>query len=350
MATARISQAPPPNVDPSKATLAFGVRAIPRLKRELDSTKNDLLTVQRALMALCDLLRDPKSITEAVHAGLPADLGALLNHVNDVVREKATEALHHFAAHAVGRDEIIAKKLVQAVSAKYGDGVGIVRLNAHTCIERTSKFADGGTQVIDCRLVPALVQLLPAEEEEQIQTTILDTLHNTLKVNPMPALDAGAIGVFTELLGHNSQQIVWRAARNIMGITVPLGGKNAACAEGVLEPLIKLLTASHTPEVINNACAALMSIAITTEGKLKMVEAGVVKLLPPLLDHEDERVLLNAIKLITTVSEAPRARAALLESAVARLEELKGFRGDRLDVMAVSRSATTAVDTITWTP
>lgn len=48
-------------------------------------------------MALCDLLRDPKSITEAVHAGLPADLGALLNHVNDVVREKATEALHHFA-------------------------------------------------------------------------------------------------------------------------------------------------------------------------------------------------------------------------------------------------------------
>lgn len=29
--SARISQAPPPNVDPSKATLAFGVRAIPRL-------------------------------------------------------------------------------------------------------------------------------------------------------------------------------------------------------------------------------------------------------------------------------------------------------------------------------
>merc|ERR1712166_884226 len=68
MATARITQAVPANVDPIKATLAFGDRAIPRLERELQST--DLLTVQRALMALCDMIRNPQHIRTSLNQGI----------------------------------------------------------------------------------------------------------------------------------------------------------------------------------------------------------------------------------------------------------------------------------------
>ena len=39
-----------------------------------------------------------------------------------------------------------------------------------------------------------------------------------------------------------------------------------------------------------------------------------------------------------------------VQGVVPRLVELKEYRGDRLDTMAVARSAQTAIDTITWTP
>lgn len=351
MATARISQAPPPHVDPVKATLAFGIRAVPRLKRELDATGNELVVVQRALMSLTDVLRNPNNTAEAVTEGVLSALGKLLAHDDSVVREKATECLHHFSAAAVGRDAIVAEELIPKIAERYEDSVAIVRLNAHTCIERVSKFEEGAAGVVDGNLVPKLVQLLPSEVEDEIQATILDTLHNTLKGHPTASLDAGAIPVFTALLAKSSSEIVYRAARNLMGITVPLAGKNAACEQGVIKTLVTLLgpASERTPDVISSACAALMSIVITTEGKLKAVEDGITENLSSLLNHTDERVLLNAIKLITVIAEAPKARSNL-QVAVPRLRELKDYRGDRLDVMAVSRSATTAVDTITWRP
>lgn len=67
MAHTRISAKLPPHIDPTKAPVAFGERAVPKLSRELVDL--DLITRQRALMALCDLVHDPELAYAAVMVG-----------------------------------------------------------------------------------------------------------------------------------------------------------------------------------------------------------------------------------------------------------------------------------------
>jgi hypothetical protein len=152
------------------------------------------------------------------------------------------------------------------------------------------------------------------------------------------------------LLDHESPAVVRGAARNIMDAAITVAGKDEACAKGAIDKLILLLhtTPSEQSDVIAAVCSALMTITITTAGKKMALENGLVECLPHLLTHEDERVLLAGVKLITTMAEAPAARVAL-QTAVPRLTVLTKYVGERLDEVAVARSAQTAIDTITWT-
>eukprot|EP00039_Didymoeca_costata_P012018 m.171891 g.171891 ORF g.171891 m.171891 type:complete len:121 (+) comp15359_c0_seq3:201-563(+) len=101
MASARVTDALPPDVNPIKASLAFGNRAVPRLDRELQA--KDLLTVQKSLYALCDALRNPKNISSSLETDITKTLQELLTQQDHVVRELATEALVHIAGHELGR-------------------------------------------------------------------------------------------------------------------------------------------------------------------------------------------------------------------------------------------------------
>lgn len=67
MAHARISMYMPPDIDPTKAAIAYGCRALRKLNEELQS--EDLLTRQKAVMALCDLMHDPEYVYEAINIG-----------------------------------------------------------------------------------------------------------------------------------------------------------------------------------------------------------------------------------------------------------------------------------------
>uniref|UniRef100_A0A8C6Z9Q4 Radial spoke head 14 homolog n=2 Tax=Nothoprocta perdicaria TaxID=30464 RepID=A0A8C6Z9Q4_NOTPE len=101
MAHARISAELPPDIDPTKAPLAFGERALPKLNEELRAP--ELLTRQRALMALCDLLHDPENVYQAIQLGFLDNLKILLLDSDSTVRQKSTEALYIMATHNVGR-------------------------------------------------------------------------------------------------------------------------------------------------------------------------------------------------------------------------------------------------------
>ena len=67
MSHARVSMYLPPDINPAQASIAYGCRALPKLNEELQS--EDLLTRQKALMALCDLMHDPEHVYVAIDIG-----------------------------------------------------------------------------------------------------------------------------------------------------------------------------------------------------------------------------------------------------------------------------------------
>ncbi|XP_010135139.1 PREDICTED: rhabdoid tumor deletion region protein 1-like [Buceros rhinoceros silvestris] len=140
MAHARISANLPPNIDPTKAPIAFGKRAFPKLKEELGSP--ELLTQQRALMALCDLVHDPGNIYQAIEVGFVDNLKSLLLHHDSTVRQKATQVLYIMAMHSVGRQELIKNGVISALAELLDDPVDICRKNMHQIFEMMAKLPE----------------------------------------------------------------------------------------------------------------------------------------------------------------------------------------------------------------
>ncbi|XP_072044852.1 radial spoke head 14 homolog [Amphiura filiformis] len=340
MATTRISARLPPNIDPTKAPLAYGDRALPKLNRELQD--EELITRQRALMTLCDYLHDPEHIAEALRVGVAESLKALLTDPDGTVRQKATEVLYIIAGHNIGRDAFLDYTIILPLSRLFDDKIDIVRLNAHMAIEMLCEFYPGAEGVVEASLVPTLVDKLRSDLD-QIKEYILDTLHFCMRLEQIQALIAGAMEAFTELLVHDSPIIRAKAARDIMDLSVPLSGKNKACEVKSLPPLVQLLDDDDT-DVRAKAAGAIMTITITTEGKYKAIEAQAIPRLVKLVNDDNSEVRLNAIKAITMLSEAPEGRNALLN----HVEMIKKRMGD--DSAAVINATEIAVKTITWKP
>ncbi|XP_043925748.1 radial spoke head 14 homolog [Protopterus annectens] len=201
---------------------------------------------------------------------------------------------------------------------------------------------EGAAGVVEAGLVPTLVEKLKTELED-IAELILDTLHFCLRIDTIQALNAGAVSVLKEKLSHTSVCIRWKAARAMMGISVPLEGKKKICEEEVIPLLVRLLS-DQEPKVQANAAGALMSATITTQGRYAALEAYAI---PPLLDlikSPVSEVRLNVLKTITTLAEAPAGRKELLN----HLTQLSELTVDTSE--AVQKAAKTAVRVISWKP
>ncbi|KAK2568148.1 Radial spoke head 14-like protein [Acropora cervicornis] len=189
MAHTVISVKLPPNIDPTKSRLAYGDRELPKLNRELNSS--ELLTRQRALMSLCDVMHNPEKISEALRVG-----------------------------HAVGRDAFLDHDIIVPLSQLFDDNVYQARRNAHKAIEMCVHMSPGTEGVVDAKLVPVLVAKL-LNEEDEIKELILDTLHYCMTIETLSALESGAMESFTKLLSHTSASIRSKAARDVMDLRQP---------------------------------------------------------------------------------------------------------------------------------
>ncbi|XP_064337016.1 radial spoke head 14 homolog [Camelus dromedarius] len=141
MAHTRISKYLPPDVNPSQAAIAYGCRALPKLNEELQS--EDLLTRQKALMALCDLMHDPEHVYVAIHIGCLESLKALLKDTNDMVRIKTTEVLSIMATHNVGRDGFLEHDIIHALSYLLNDPQPTCRENMHLAFKHLAQLPAG---------------------------------------------------------------------------------------------------------------------------------------------------------------------------------------------------------------
>ncbi|XP_038619361.1 radial spoke head 14 homolog [Tachyglossus aculeatus] len=340
MAGTWISAYLPPDIDPTKAPVAFGERALPKLNEELQSP--ELITRQRALMALCDLVHDPEYVYQAINIGFLESLKNLLLDADDTVRHKTTEVLFIMSNYNVGRDGILENGVIPVLAQLIDDPLNIARRNLHNIFWMVAQLPAGAKGIVENRLIPALVKKLRIEMEE-IQELILETLYSCLQVNTFEALESGAVPILRDALYSNLETIRSGAARAMMAISVPLEGKKQVCDNNVIPVLVHLLK-DQNAEVQANAAGALMNVTVTTEGKYTALSAGAIFHLLELVNADSSKVRLNSIKALTMLAEAPEGRKKLLE-------HLKTLQERELDPNeAVSRAARIAVKVIQWRP
>ncbi|MBN3306908.1 radial spoke head 14 homolog [Amia ocellicauda] len=340
MTGTRISVQLPPNIDPTKAPVAFGDRAVPRLSRELRSA--ELLTRQRALMSLCDLVRDPERAYELIQAGCLESLKLLLCDEDSTVRLKTTELLYLLANHNSGREALLSSDVISPLSDLLEEPLEACRWNTHRVLQALAELPPGALGVLEAGLVPRLVLRL-SKEGEAVQELILTTLGSCLRVDALPALASDGVSALRVSLIHPSPRVRAPAARALVAISVPLEGKVKLCEEGVVPELVRLL-GDDNAEVRGHAAAALMNTAVTTQGKFLALEAGAVPALLVLAQCPGAVESCNALRCLTCLAEAPPGRAQLLPY-VPLLQQRLSHPSD-----IVRQAALTAIQVITWTP
>ncbi|NXD22890.1 RSP14 protein, partial [Spelaeornis formosus] len=340
MAQPRISAYLPPDIDPTKAALAFGRRALPKLKEELQSP--ELLAQQRALMALCDLVHDPEKVYQAMALGFLDSLKTLLVHQDQTVRQKTAEVLSIMALHSIGREGIIRSGVISALSGLLDDPVDICRKNTHRIFDMLAKLPEGAAGVLWAGLIPPLVLKLKTELDE-IQELILGTLSNCLRVDVSEALAAGAVTVLKEKLSHPSTAIRSKTAWVLLEISSHAEGKAAVCKEEVIPELVSLLDNTQ-PEVQVNSTGALMFAIVTPQGRSSAMGAEAIPPLLALVAEETSKARLNAIKTLTLLAELPEGRKTLLDHKHTFLRCLDD------PSEAVQRAAEIAITVIDWKP
>ncbi|DAA20409.1 TPA: rhabdoid tumor deletion region gene 1 [Bos taurus] len=379
MADAKISMYLPPNVNPTQAAIAYGCRALPKLNEELQS--DDLLTRQKALMALCDLMHDPEHVYTAISIGCLESLKALLKDTNDLVRIKTTEVLCIMATHNVGREGFLEHNVIQALSFLMSDAQPACRENLYTAFKHLAQlpaelqvvaaelhaeddrgdaleavdplFAlrplaahvhhlEGALGIVNSGLIPSLVWKLQREEEE-IQVLLLDTLAACLTEDATEALASRAVPFLKEKLLSTNCNIRSKAARTLIAVSVPPEGKIQVWQHDVIPILVHLLK-DRDEEVQANAAGALMNATVTTEGKYAALDAEATRPLLQLLTSSLSKARLNAIKALTMLAEAPEGRK-LLQPHVATFRALEEDFSP-----AVQRAAQIAIRVIEWKP
>ncbi|XP_021083198.2 radial spoke head 14 homolog [Mesocricetus auratus] len=341
MAHARISMYMPPDIDPTKAAIAYGCRALPKLNEELRS--ETLLTRQKALVALCDLMHDPEYVYEAINIGCLESLKALMKDNDNLVRIKTTEVLHIMATHNVGRTGFLEHGVIQALSLLLNDHQTVCRENLHQAYKHLAELPEGARGIVSSGLIPSLVWKLRSEEED-IQEIILDTLAPCLQEDATEALSSKAVPYFKEKLLSENPKIRSKAARALIAISIPLEGKNQVWQYDVIPVLVDLLTDADD-EVQANAAGALMHAVVTTEGKYAALDANAISPLMELLcSTPTTKVCLNVTKALTMLAEAPEGRK-LLQSHVPTFRLLQMHKNE-----AIQRAAQIAIKVIEWKP
>ncbi|XP_031202972.1 radial spoke head 14 homolog isoform X2 [Mastomys coucha] len=341
MAHARISRYLPPDIDPTKAAIAYGCRALPKLNEELQS--GDLLTRQKALVALCDLMHDPEYVYEAINIGCLESLKALLKDDDNLVRIKTTEVLYIMATHNIGRVGFLKHDIIEALSLRLSDHQVLCREKLHQAYKHLAQLPEGAQGIVKSGLIPSLVRKLQ-KEEEHIQEIILDTLALCLQEDATEALDSEAVPCFKEKLFSDNPQIRSKAAGALIAISIPLDGKRQVWKNDVIPILVKLLS-DPEEEVKANAAGALMHAMVTTEGKYAALDADATEPLLELLStFSTTKLCLNATKALTMLAEAPEGRKLLLP----RVPIFRFFLEHKNE--AIRRAAEVAIKVIEWKP
>jgi len=336
----KVSEDFPLDLDVTRTPTAYGDRALPRMNSELKSA--DSKVRQRALVSMCDYLRDPEHISVAIKLGTVEILRDLLFDSDNIVRQKTSECLFILSGHAIGREALVSRHVIGPMSSLFQDPSVAVRRNVHATLARAAQSPLVAEEIVEQQLIAMLINKVTSETDDIIEL-ILDTLHFCFKVDTQSALNCHAMHEITQLLHSTRDKIRAYAARAIMGLTVTLSGKQQAVEDQSVDALVPLLSDESTA-VRAYSAGALMNITVTTQGKYTALENDAVMPLLKLVRDETSEVRLYSLKTLTCLSEAPEGRHALLECET----EIRAVLHD--PIPAVAAAADTALKVILWKP
>ncbi|XP_029019486.1 radial spoke head 14 homolog isoform X2 [Betta splendens] len=242
-------------MDPNRAPVAFGLRAVPQLFEELQQP--DSGRRQRALTTLCDLMDDPERLYQTVSGGFLEQLKAPLRDKDPPVRTQTCELLQLLSHHSSGRQALLDSSLLPPLSLLLDDPSPSCRANVHRVLNRIVLLSAGAEFVLS--LVPKLMLKLREEQEgeEGVQVLLLSTLSRCSRLDALPALACDGVSLLGQKLSHRSLNIRREAAAFMMALSVCEDGKRQVCEQGLLPVLLALLQ-DEDVEVQANAAGVIM--------------------------------------------------------------------------------------------
>ncbi|KAG7219747.1 hypothetical protein INR49_018840 [Caranx melampygus] len=180
-------------IDPTRAPVAFGRRAVPRLFEQLQPP--DTGTRLRALASLCDLIHDPERLCETVNGGAQSLL-TLVPKLMLKLREEAAAAAAAAAADGGGDEE-----------------EEVLLLSTLACCSRLDALpalacdGSGKRQVCEEAVLPVVVALLQ-DEDIEVQANAAGVVMNTVIITTgkQQCLDLDVIPVLLHLVSEETQE------------------------------------------------------------------------------------------------------------------------------------------------
>uniref|UniRef100_A0A3Q2P1U1 Radial spoke head 14 homolog n=1 Tax=Fundulus heteroclitus TaxID=8078 RepID=A0A3Q2P1U1_FUNHE len=302
-------------MDPNRAAVAFGRRAVPQLFEQLQ--QRDAPGRLRALTSLCDLVHEPERLYQTVTGGEWAE-----PDTHSGAKESRTIHTPHFYGRVCScRLALLSSSLLPPLFGLLDDSSSSCRRNVHLVLNGLAQL-------------PLMLKLRQMPEEEEEQVLLLSTLSCCSRLDPLPALASDGVPVLGQTLTRCSPDVRREAAAVLMALSVPEDGKRQVCEEQFVLVLMVLLQDGDV-EVQTNAAGVIMNIVIITTGP----SARALALL--FSEHCKNR---TRNKALTSLAEAPEGRS-LLRNQLPLLER----RSQEQD-QDVRRAAQTAIRVVTWSP
>ncbi|XP_054275478.1 radial spoke head 14 homolog [Macrosteles quadrilineatus] len=315
-----------PDVDPTRACLAFGDRAIPKIKRELLS--KDKTIAKRALSSLLDVVHDPEQAVEALRLQIIPRLVRLLSSDDVFVRQHVLMVLQVLSMQPGAKLTIVKNQpIMSSLSVLMMDSDRNVRLNAAKTLLALAAWYFGVEELIKDYYVYLVINQLEIELDNDIAVALMQTLillldhSNEAKYQAMTHR-AIELSVY---LDHTEAQLRALGCELVAQLArLPEGKEEIVLHRCDILAKLTCLLDDENEEVQNHSAEALMFVLVSKSIKNHCLKNLPImcKLLRCAQYFRAPGLQMNALKGLTCLAEHPQAR----EFLVHKINEIEAIR------------------------